>query len=100
MNLKERNKDIIADILTTEIIVIVLFAVYRFFSSNFYGIHSAEEVPFWRIAYIISGRGNLPSFSGFGYSSFGYSLILAPLVFIFGGGSSAYSVALFINTEY
>ena len=100
MNLKERNKDIIADILTTEIIVIVLFAVYRFFSSDFYGIHSAEEVPLWRIAYIISGRGNLPSFSGFGYSSFGYSLILAPLVFIFGGGASAYSVALFINTVF
>ena len=100
MNLKERSKDIIMDILTTELIVIVLFAVYRFFSSNFYGIHSPEEVPLWRIAYIISGRGNLPSFSGFGYSSFGYSLILAPLVFIFGGGSSAYSVALFINTVF
>ncbi len=98
MNLKERNKDIIVDILTTELIVIVLFAVYRFFSSDFYGIHSTEEVPFWRIAYIISGRGNLPSFSGFGYSSFGYSLILAPLVFIFGGGASAYSAALFINS--
>ncbi|MBP0960135.1 MAG: hypothetical protein J5992_08420 [Oscillospiraceae bacterium] len=100
MNFKERNKDIIADILTTELIVIILFAVYRFFSSDFYGIHSAEEVPLWRIAYIISGRGNLPSFSGFGYSSFGYSLILAPLVFIFGGGSSAYSAALFINTIF
>ncbi|MBR4092265.1 MAG: hypothetical protein IKK32_00140 [Oscillospiraceae bacterium] len=100
MNFKERNKDIIADILTTELIIIILFAVYRFFSSDFYGIHSAEEVPLWRIAYIISGRGNLPSFSGFGYSSFGYSLILAPLVFIFGGGSSAYSAALFINTIF
>ncbi len=100
MNTKERNKEFYIDILTTELIVIILFAVYRFFASDFYGIHSPEEVPLWRIAYIISGRGNLPAFSGFGYSSFGYSLILAPIVFIFGGGSPAYSVALFINSVF
>ena len=87
MNTKERNKEFYIDILTTELIVIILFAVYRFFASDFYGIHSPEEVPLWRIAYIISGRGNLPAFSGFGYSSFGYSLMLAPIVFIFGGGA-------------
>lgn len=100
MNTKERSKDFYIDILTTELAVFILFLVYRFFASDFYGIHSAEEIPLWRMAYIIAGRGDLPAFSGFGYSSFGYSLILAPLVFIFGGGASAYSVAIFINSVF
>lgn len=98
MEIKERNKDFYIDILTTELCLFILFLVYRFFGSDFYGIHSPEEIPLWRIAYIIAGRGDLPAFSGFGYSSFGYSLILAPLVFIFGGGKAAYSIALFMNS--
>ncbi len=100
METKERSKDFYIDIFTTEFAVFILFMVYRFFSSDFYGIHSPEEIPLWRIAYIIAGRGDLYAFSGFGYSSFGYSLILAPLVFIFGGGKTVYSIALFINSVF
>ena len=97
---KERSRSFYLNILSTELAVLLLFAIYSWQSGEFVGIYSADEVPFWRMAYLIAGKGDISAFSSFGSASFGYSLLLAPLVLIFGGGTSAYRIALFINALF
>lgn len=82
----------------TVMLVLLIFGIFEFGRTNLYGfIAYPDEFGYWATAAKLVGYDWSRLASLGSYYSFGYSLILAPILYLTKGGLAAYQCAVFAN---